>query len=359
MSRTPVFDHGTTARTGILLLNLGTPDAPTTSAVRRYLKQFLSDRRVIEIPRLLWWPLLNGVILNVRPRKSAKKYASIWTKDGSPLLVHTRAQAEGLRTELAARGMGDVVVEFAMRYGQPDVAGALAAMHAARVERLLVLPLYPQYSAASNASAIDGVFQVLMQQRNLPELRTVRHFHDHPAYIRTLAQQIQAYWQANGKADVLVMSFHGMPRFTLDRGDPYYCECMKTGRLLAQALDLAPENYRISFQSRFGRTEWLQPYTAATLQELGRQKVARLDVVCPGFVSDCLETLEEIGIEGRELFQNQGGGDYRVIPCLNSNSAWIAAMAEIIAPHLDGWGLDNQQDSHATRLRALQQGAPA
>lgn len=357
MPKELVFDHGSSLRTGVLLLNLGTPDAPTPAAVRRYLKQFLSDRRVIEIPRLIWWPVLNGIILNTRPRQSAKKYASIWTDAGSPLLVHTLAQTEALQAELAARGMGDLVLACAMRYGSPSVASALEVMRTRQVERLLVVPLYPQYSAASTASALDGVFQELMLQRNVPELRSLRHFHDHPAYIQAQAQHIQAYWQVHGRPDVLVMSFHGMPKFTLERGDPYHCECQKTGRLLAEALDLAPEAYRISFQSRFGRTEWLQPYTASVLTELGQLKIPRLDVVCPGFVSDCLETLEEIGIEGRELFQQAGGGEYHSIPCLNSNSKWIAALADILTPHLQGWILENQQDSASRRERAMRLGA--
>ena len=248
------MDHASPARTGVLLLNLGTPDAATPSAVRRYLKQFLSDRRVIEIPRLLWWPLLNGIILNTRPRQSARKYASIWQEQGSPLLTHTRAQTEGLRVELALRGYGDLVVEYAMRYGSPSVDSAMDSLARQRVERLLVLPLFPQYSAAASASALDAVFQVMMRQRNQPELRTVRSFRDDPGYIHALAQQIETHWQANGRADLLLMSFHGMPRFTLERGDPYFCECQKTGRLLAEALGLDATQYRISFQSRFGRT---------------------------------------------------------------------------------------------------------
>lgn len=357
MSQTTAFDHRYAPRTGVLLLNLGTPDAPTASALRRYLKEFLSDRRVIEIPRLLWWPLLNGIILNTRPRKSAKKYASIWAPGGSPLLVHSQAQTDALRIELQQRGLGDVVVELAMRYGRPSVATAMAALRAQQVERLLVVPLYPQYSAATTASAMDGVFSVLQNERNMPELRMIRHFHDHPAYIGSLASHVQSYWDQHGKPDVLLMSFHGMPRFTLDRGDPYHCECRKTGRLLAEALGLAADAYRITFQSRFGRAEWLTPYTASTLTELGAQGTRRVDVICPGFVSDCLETLEEIGMEGKELFQHAGGGEYHAIPCLNSNSGWIAAMADIITPHIYQYSVDNQQDNLLVAARAKAGGA--
>lgn len=351
------FRHDYTPLSAVLLLNLGTPDAPTPGALRRYLAEFLSDTRVIELPKLLWQPLLHGVILNVRPRRSAQKYASIWTPDGSPLLVHTRTQRDALAEVLTARHPG-LRVEFAMRYGNPSVADALERLAAARVERLLVVPLYPQYSAATTASALDGVFRHFASQRNLPELRTLRHFHDHPAYIGALARQVETDWQQNGRPDLLLMSFHGLPRYTLTRGDPYYCECQKTGRLLAEALGLAPSQYRISFQSRFGRTEWLGPYTANVLAELGRAGTGRVDVICPGFVADCLETLEEIAIEGRDTFIANGGGDYRYLSCLNGNTDWIGALAQIIEPHLAGWLPQNQQDSaeRATRARAL--GAP-
>jgi len=332
------FPHPLPAsRTGVLLLNLGTPDAPTTGAVRRYLRQFLSDQRVIEIPRLLWWPLLNGIILNLRPQKSARKYASIWTEHGSPLMYHTASQTEALRALLAENGQDEVIVEFAMRYGNPSVESVMQSMVERKVERLLLVPLYPQYSAASTATALDAAFRVLMKQRNLPEIRTVRHFHDHPGYIQALATHISAQWAQDGRPDVLLMSFHGMPAITLQRGDPYYCECLKTGRLLAEALDLPPEGYRVTFQSRFGRSKWLQPYTAATLIELAEAGTGRLDVVCPGFVSDCLETLEEIAIEGRELFKQHGGGDYRYLSCLNNNTAWIGALGQIVMNQIGAW----------------------
>ena len=334
----PAFAHGTPARTAILLVNLGTPDAPTRAAVRRYLKEFLSDPRVVEIPRPLWWLILNGVILNLRPAKSAAKYALIWDKEGSPLKVHTERQAKLLRGYLGAQGHSALVVDFAMRYGEPSIDAVLARLKQQRCERILVLPLYPQYAASTTATALDAVSACLRRTRNIPELRMLRHFHDHPAYIAALAEGVRRHWAQLGKPDKLLMSFHGLPRFTLERGDPYHCDCQKTARLLAEALALAPEQYQLSFQSRFGRAEWLQPYTAATLAQWGRQGVRRVDVVCPGFVADCLETLEEIGMECRAEFLNAGGKEFHLIPCLNESDAWIQALAQIALEHARGWG---------------------
>ncbi|WP_215782463.1 ferrochelatase [Paludibacterium sp. B53371] len=359
MTAPQAFRHDFQPRTGVLLLNLGTPDAPTPSALRRYLKEFLSDRRVIEIPRLLWWPLLNGVILNVRPRQSARKYASIWREQGSPLLVETQAQTEAVRQALATRGLDNLLVMCAMRYGNPSIPAALAEMRRQHVDQLVVVPLYPQYSAASTGSALDGVFAELMKDRNMPAVRTVRHFHDHPGYIAALAGQIEQDWQQHGRPDVLVMSFHGMPKFTLERGDPYFCECQKTARLLAEALHLPAEAWRISFQSRFGRTEWLKPYTVEVVRELAEAGTARVDVVCPGFVADCLETLEEIAVEVREVFHQYGGGMYRYLPCLNSNSQWIQVLTDIIQSQLQGLPLQNQSDTTQRQARAQAIGATA
>lgn len=332
----PAFRHDQPRRVGILLINLGTPEAPTAQALRPYLKQFLSDPRVVEIPRLAWWPILNLIILNTRPKKSAAKYASIWTRDGSPLAVHTRAQAKLLQGYLGNQGQ-QVVVDWAMRYGQPSVADRLAALKAAGCDRVLALPLYPQYAASSSGSAFDAVAAAVAAQRNPPELRIVKHFHDHPAYIETLAQRVRSHWQRNGRGDHLLMSFHGVPRYTLDRGDPYHCECHKTGRLLAEALELPADGYTIAFQSRFGKAEWLKPYTVDVLHQLGKRKIRKLDVICPGFVADCLETLEEIAIEGKADFMTAGGGEYRYLPALNAEPDWIAALARIALPHLGGW----------------------
>jgi ferrochelatase len=328
----PGFDHAAAARDGILLVNLGTPAAPTTGAVRRYLAEFLSDPRVVEIPRALWLPILYGVILAVRPGRSARKYAEIWTPEGSPLAVHTARQAALLAASLGAQAL---LVEHAMRYGEPSVAGALDRLRGAGCDRILVVPLYPQYAASTTASTYDAVCAWLARARNAPELRFVKHFHDHPAYVAALAAGVKRHWDAHGRGERLVMSFHGLPRFALERGDPYHCECQATGRLLAEALGLAADQYVVTFQSRFGRAEWLQPYTEPTLIELARQGVGRVDVVCPGFVADCLETLEEIGIGGKQAFLANGGREFQLVACLNEAPEWIDALAAICAAH--GW----------------------
>lgn len=329
--------HDQPSRIGILLINLGTPQAPTAAALRPYLKEFLSDPRVVELPRPLWWLILHGIILNTRPKKSAEKYASIWTPEGSPLKVHTERQTELLRAALRSRTPVPLVVEYAMRYGEPSVAAGIARLKERGCDRLLILPLYPQYAASSTGTALDAVWRVLLRTRNVPELRSVRHFHDHPGYIDALRQSVESHWAEHGRPEVLVMSFHGVPRRSLDLGDPYHCECHKTGRLLAEALGLSPDQYRVSFQSRFGRAEWLKPYTAETLTEMGRARTRRVDVICPGFVSDCLETLEEIALEGKALFLNAGGGEYRYIPALNERPLWIHALADLVMTHLAGW----------------------
>lgn len=357
----PPYEHGTPARTAVLLVNLGTPEAPTKAALRPYLKQFLSDPRVVEIPRAVWWFILNGIILNTRPKASAEKYASIWTPEGSPLAVHTERQAKLLLGYLGQRVRPGPMVEFAMRYGRPSIAEVLARLRAQNCERILVLPLYPQYSASTTATVHDAVFAELSRMRNMPALRTVKHYHDHPAYIAALAQNVRDYWTRNGTPDLLLMSFHGVPRFSLDKGDPYHCECQKTGRLLAEALGLTPDRYRITFQSRFGRAEWLQPYTAATLEELGRKKTGRVDVVCPGFVGDCLETLEEIAMEGKASYLQAGGREYHYIPCLNERDDWIRALTEITLENLQGWlaALPSTDDLQRSRERARALGAQA
>lgn len=357
----PGYAHGTPERTAILLVNLGTPEAPTRAAVRRYLKEFLSDPRVVEIPRLPWWLILNGVILNLRPAKSAAKYAQVWDQQGSPLRVHTERQARLLRACLGAQGHPALVVDFAMRYGEPSIASVLARLKQQGCERILVLPLYPQYAASTTATAFDAVSDHLRHTRNIPELRLVKHFHDHPAYIAALAEGARRHWALHGKPDRLLMSFHGLPRYTLERGDPYHCECQKTARLLAEALALKPEQYQLSFQSRFGRTEWLQPYTAATLAQWGKQGLRRVDVICPGFVADCLETLEEIGLEGRAGFLQAGGKEFHAIPCLNESDAWIQALAQIALEHAGNWAAPNPDagELERARARATALGAPA
>lgn len=361
----PPFRHDALPRVGILLLNLGTPDAPTPGALRRYLKQFLSDRRVVEIPRLVWWLILNGIILNIRPRKSAEKYALIWTRDGSPLLSNLRRQANLLQGFLGERVRTPFAVEIGMRYGNPSIASAIAKLKAQQCDRILVFPLYPQYAASSTASALDGVWDALLHTRNVPEIRTVRHYHDHPAYIAALAESVRQHWQAHGKPDQLLISFHGVPRYTLDKGDPYHCECHKTARLLAEELALEKSQYVVSFQSRFGRAEWLQPYTAPTLKTLGQQGTNRVDVICPGFSGDCLETLEEIAMECKAEFLNAGGKEFHYIPALNDREAWIKTMVAIVLEHGHGWLSEDwdksveQADAQLRQQRAIAMGASA
>jgi protoporphyrin/coproporphyrin ferrochelatase len=359
----PPHDHGAIPKIGILLVNLGTPEAPTAAALRPYLKQFLSDPRVVEIPRPVWWLILHGIVLNTRPRKSAEKYAKIWTAGGSPLKVHTERQANLLRSYLGATTQAPLVVSWAMRYGTPPVDAGLAQLKAQGCDRVLVVPLYPQYAASSTGSTYDAVLAAAAHMRNVPELRLVKHFHDHPGYIEALARSVREHWTANGRPERLVMSFHGVPRFTLERGDPYHCECQKTGRLLAEALSLRPEQYVVAFQSRFGRAEWLKPYTQDTVEALGRKKTRRIDVVCPGFVADCLETLEEIAMENKAAFLSAGGGEFHYIPCLNESEAWIEALAAISQAHLQGWtDRDANQpradaDAATSRQRAMALGA--
>jgi protoporphyrin/coproporphyrin ferrochelatase len=328
------YTHGSAPRTGILLTNLGSPDEPTAPALRRYLRQFLSDPRVVEIFRPLWWLILNGIILVVRPKKSAAKYETIWTKEGSPLKVHTARQALKLQGFMHKEGI-DVPVEVGMRYANPSIASGLEKLKAQGCDRILVLPLYPQYAASTTASTYDAVSQWAGRLRNLPGINFVRNFHDHPAYIAALAASVREHWmREGGQPDVLLMSFHGLPRRTLDLGDPYHCECLKTGRLLTEALGLRKDQVRITFQSRFGRAEWLKPYTAATLEALGHAGTGRIDVMCPGFTSDCLETLEEISMEGRETFLHAGGKQFTYIPCLNERDDWIFTLCNLVKPHL-------------------------
>jgi ferrochelatase len=359
----PKHQHGRTAKTAVLLINLGTPDAPTQQAVRRYLKQFLSDPRLVEIPRAIWLPILHGFVLNTRPGKSAQKYASIWTSEGSPLRVHTEKQAKLLRGYLGLKVRMPLTVEFAMRYGHPSIADVLARLKSEGCERVLVLPMYPQYAAATTASALDEVAEFLRRTRNVPEIRLVKHFHDHPSYVGALAGLVQEHWRQAGRPDKLVMSFHGLPRFSLARGDPYHCECHKTARLLAERLELAESHWQIAFQSRFGRAEWIKPYTASTLADYGRHGVRRVDVICPGFVADCLETLEEIGIEGRKIFLGAGGREFHLLPCLNERDDWIRALADIARQHLADWVIESwdpqleKNRAEDSRSRAFARGA--
>lgn len=332
------FSHDSTERLGVLLINLGTPDAPDVPAVRRYLREFLSDPRVIEAPRWLWWPILQGILL-VRPSRSAHAYRSVWRDDadGSPLLHYSRLQLEALRAELGRRCAGPVVVELGMRYGNPSIPAALENLRRENVRRLLVLPLYPQYSATTTASAFDRVSHVLRQVRWLPELRFVNHYHDQEGYIRALANSIREHWEVHGRGEKLLFSFHGIPRRYLLAGDPYYCECQKTARLAANLLGLGADEYVVSFQSRVGREEWLKPYTDETVRSLARSGVRTLDVLSPGFSADCLETLEEIAMQNQQFFRSAGGENLRYIPALNARPDHIRFLAELAMAHMQGW----------------------
>ena len=357
----PPFAHGPTTapRTAVLLCNLGTPDEPTAPALRRYLAEFLSDPRVVEIPRALWMPILHGVILRVRPAKSAKKYASVWMTGGSPLRVWTDKQAKLLAGYLGERGHR-VTVRYAMRYGNPSIASELDALKAQGATRILVLPLYPQYSGPTTASVIDAVASWTKRVRALPELRFVNRYHDDTGYIDALARSVTDHWMAHGRPDRLVMSFHGVPERSLHLGDPYHCECLKTARLLAERLGIDKSAYKVTFQSRFGKAKWLQPYTEPTLEQLAHEGVQRVDVLCPGFAADCLETLEEIAQEARAAFIAAGGKTFHFIPCLNDRHEWITALSAIAIHHLQGWPTSTAPDDvalEAQRQRALSLGA--
>ena len=322
----PEVRHG---RVGVLLVNLGTPDAPTPGAVRRYLGEFLSDRRVVEIPPLVWQPILRGIILNTRPKKSAHAYRQVWREDGSPLAAITRAQAEAL-------GLGeDVMVDWAMRYGNPAIGERLAAMKDAGCDRILIAPLYPQYCSATTATANDAAYAALAGMRWQPAIRTLPPYHDDQAYIGALKTSVETSLAAlDFVPDAIVASFHGMPQRTLELGDPYHCHCRKTARLLSEALG---RELTVAFQSRFGRAKWLEPATDATLARLAAEGKRKVAVIAPGFSADCLETLEELAIRGRDQFVAAGGTDFAYLPCLNASDAGMAMLRNIIGRELAGW----------------------
>ena len=330
-------------RIGVLLVNLGTPAAPTAAALRRYLNQFLSDPRVVELPRWLWKPILWLLVLPLRPARSAAKYAAIWTPDGSPLAVHSAKQRTlllgylGQRLKAAGLPADLCPVEIGMRYGGPSMAAAVQKLVAGHCDRILVLPLYPQYAASVTASTFDEASRVVRRERKVPGLRFVAGFHDDPGYIRALARHLNDEWMKHGRPDHFVLSFHGIPQRSVARGDPYADQCRRTAALLVRELGLDDGTWTLSFQSRFGRARWLEPYTAGVLEALGRQRTGRVDVFCPGFVADCLETLEEIGIEGRDTFRKAGGGELRLIPCLNEHPAFLAALTDLTLRELGGW----------------------
>lgn len=355
----PSFSHGQPPRTAVLLCNLGTPDEPTAPALRRYLAEFLGDHRVVEIPRAVWMLILHGIILRVRPAKSAAKYATVWTPDGSPLKVWTDAQAKLLQGYLGERGH-QVTVRYAMRYGNPSMPSVLDELKAQGVTRMLILPAYPQYSGTTTASVFDAVAHWGLKTRLLPELRFVNRYHDDAGYIDALAQRVQHHWLHHPRSQHLVMSFHGLPERNLSLGDPYHCECHKTGRLLAEKLGLAKDAYTITFQSRFGKAKWLEPYTEPTLIAMAQKGVKSVDVVCPGFVGDCIETLEEINQEAREAFLHAGGQAFEYIECLNDSPDWIRALNHLTEQHLQGWPTQKADDPmalQASRAAALAMGA--
>ncbi len=331
-------------RIGVLLVNLGTPDATDYWSMRRYLKEFLSDRRVIETSRLIWWPVLNLIILSTRPGRKGRDYAAIWNdeRDEGPLKTITRAQAEKLAAAVSGGllgGGGDrVVVDWAMRYGNPSIRSRILDLQAKGCERILVVPLYPQYSAATTATVCDKVFEALADMRWQPALRVAPPWHDDPAYIDAVATSIrEGLARLDFEPEVILASFHGVPKAYLDKGDPYHCHCAKTARLVREALGLSPERFMLTFQSRFGPAEWLRPYTDETVQNLARSGVKRLAIVTPGFAADCLETIEEIGVENREYFLQNGGERFARIDCLNEGPGGMAVIEAVVKRELMGW----------------------
>jgi len=323
---------------GVLLVNLGTPAAPTAQAVRPYLAEFLSDPRVIETPRWLWWLILHGVILRLRPSRSAHAYAKVWTEQGSPLRVGSEALAAGIQTELnRQRPNGPIRVALAMRYGEPSVAYTIERLQREGARKLLVLPMYPQYSATSSGSVIDAVMDSYKTLRWPPELRIINDYHNDPAHIEALATSIEQWWQTNGRGDKLLLSFHGIPERYLHAGDPYFCQCHATARLLRERLGLTEDTLEMSFQSRVGRERWLHPYTDQRVRQLAAEGVKRLDVACPGFSVDCLETLEEIAMQNRDFFIEAGGESLRYIPALNDSAGQVSSLTALILRHTQGW----------------------
>jgi protoporphyrin/coproporphyrin ferrochelatase len=347
LESSPEADHGSGDAIGVLMVNLGTPDEPTTAAVRRYLKQFLSDPRVVETPRWLWWLALHGFILRVRPARSAAAYRKIWTREGSPLLVNTTALAKAVHEKLSAQLSADIVVLPAMSYGRPSIDAALQEVLTQGITRIAVLPLYPQYSSSTTGSVFDAVTRILSRWRQVPALRFINCYYDSPGYIDALAASISEARQRNGRGERLLFSFHGLPLEMVAKGDPYYRQCQETAGRVAETLGLEHDEWQLSFQSRAGRQEWLRPYTDETLQEWGEQRMGEIDVVCPGFAVDCLETLEEIAMRNAEHFAAAGGGELRYIPALNLRDDHVSFLSRLIVDNTAGWGMAAPHDPGA------------
>lgn len=354
------YSHDTLPQAAVLLVNLGTPEAPTAEAVRPYLAEFLGDPRVIEYPRLLWMAILHGVILRIRPKRSAHAYSRIWTEQGSPLRVGSEALAAALQAELGRRRAGPIRVALAMRYGRPSVKSTIEQLQREGVRRLLVIPMYPQYSATSTGSVFDAVADTIKTLRWPPELRQLNDYHAEPGYIAALADSVRVHWEVNGRGEKLLMSFHGIPERYIRNGDPYFCQCHATARLLREALGLTADEAPMSFQSRVGRERWLHPYTDETVKEMGAAGIKRIDTISPGFAVDCLETLEEIAMQNGEFFREAGGETLTYIPCLNATPAHVDVMADLVLRHTQGWpefAADYDAAAAALRLAASRERA--
>jgi ferrochelatase len=343
-SSSRTFKHGEVPSIGILLANLGTPDAPDKASLKRYLAEFLSDPRVIELPKWKWWPILNLIVLQTRPAKSAELYKEIWTEEGSPLLVFAESQKEKLETRLKAKLESPVYVEIGMRYGNPGIREGMEKLRDKGVRKLLVVPLYPQYSATSTASVYDLVFDVLKSWRVVPELRALMSYNDHPLFVEALANSIKESWKDREQPEKLIFSYHGIPSRYFEGGDPYHCNCHKTTRLVVEKLGLKEDQYLTTFQSIFGREEWLKPATDKTIEGLAKDGLKRLDVICPGFSCDCLETLEEIEGENREIFEEHGGETFNYIPCLNDSEGFIDCLEQLTISNISDWLPESLKD---------------
>ncbi len=346
---TPDFEHGTGEKLGLLMVNLGTPDAPETKPVRRYLREFLSDPRIIELPRWLWMAILHGVILRVRPAKSAEAYQEVWDDNtGSPLLHISKLQAAAMQQAVQQKLSNNVVVALGMRYGSPSIDDALSELEKHNVRRLVVLPMYPQYSGTTTASVFDAVTSRLQRTRWIPETRFINQFCDRPDFIKSLANSVRESWAENGRGDLLVTSYHGIPKRYLLNGDPYHCLCHKTSRLLAEELGLSDEQIKVVFQSRVGKEEWLRPYCDETMKSLPGEGIKNIDVLSPAFSADCLETLEEIEGENCEYFMENGGERFQYIACLNDRADHIQVLTDLFIQHAQGWPeLDEKRDINA------------